>query len=250
MLVPRKKKAAAASIIFLAVVPARAGSKGVPGKNIRKLAGRPVVAWAVASALRARLVTHIAVSSDGADILAAAAISKRVFLVRRPPALGRDTTAILDVYRQAVLEFERGRSCRVDYVVGLQPTSPFRSPRDIDACIERAVKTRADVIVSAREARENPYFVQIEPDRRDPRWYRQVKRCRVVRRQDLPPVFVVNGAVYVFSRKALFGIKHLYDAKRFGIVPMPWTRSVDLDTEDDFLLAEFLLARGTVRLKS
>lgn len=236
--------------IFLAVVPARAGSKGVPGKNIRKLGGRPVVEWAVRSALRSRRVTDVAVSSDGEAILAAAAVSKKVLLVRRPPELGRDTTAILDVYRQAVLEFERVRGRRVDYVVGLQPTSPFRAPEDIDACVDRAVKTGADVVVSAREARENPYFVQIEPDRRDPRWFRQVKRCRVVRRQDLPPVYVVNGAVYVFTRKALFGIKHLYDAKRFGASPMPWTRSVDLDTEDDFLLAEFLLARGAVRLKA
>lgn len=245
---PPRRKASAAEPVFLAVIPARAGSKGVPGKNIRLLAGRPLIAWTVEAALAARRVTHVAVSSDSEEILAAGAVSDRVLRIRRPDALGRDDTAMLDVYRHAVQEFERQSGRRVDFLVGLQPTSPFRSAEDIDACIERAVDVDAETLVSVRAARENPYFVQIEPDAKDPRWYRQVKKCRVVRRQDLPPVFVVNGAVYVFRREALFARKHLYDARRFGVYEMPWVRSVDLDSEDDFLQAEFLLAKGAVRL--
>jgi len=234
--------------IFLAIIAARAGSKGVRNKNLRPLGGKPLVAWSVGAALKAREVTHVVVSSDSPKILAAAAISPRVRCLRRPAALSGDRAAILDVYRHAVLEFEKAEGRRVDYVIGLQPPTPFRRASDIDACVRKALRQDADVVVTVREATENPYFLQVEPHPRDPRWFVQVKKSRAVRRQDAPPVFVLNGAVYVWKRKALFGSRRVYDSKRLGVLEMPQERSLDFDTEDDFLLADFLLAKGAVSL--
>jgi len=234
--------------IFLAIIAARAGSKGVPGKNLRPLGGKPLVAWSVGAALKARAITHVVVSSDSPQILKAAALSPRVWCLRRPAALSGDRTAIMDVYRHVVVEFERAEGRKVDYVVGLQPPTPFRLVSDIDACVKKAVSQDADVVITVRAATENPYFLQVEARGGDPRWFARVKTSRAVRRQDAPPVFVVNGAVYVWKRKALFDARQLFDSKRLGILEMPEARSLDFDTEDDFLFAEFLLAKGAVSL--
>lgn len=227
----------------LTVIPARGGSKGVPGKNLRPIAGKPLVVHSVEAALAARGAGRIVVSSDSPEILRTAAVSGRVTALRRPPELAEDTTPILPVYRHAVQEFERESGKTVDYMIGLEPTTPFRLAVDIDGCLEKAVADGADVLVSVKSTSENPYFVLVEPRADDPRWFEQSKKSPATRRQDAPPVYTINGAVYVFTRKALFGLDSLYQAERLGIYEMPWERSVDLDSESDFELAEFLAAR-------
>jgi CMP-N-acetylneuraminic acid synthetase len=114
---------------------------------------------------------------------------------------------------------------------------------DIDGCLKKAVADGADVLVSVKATSENPYFVLVEPRADDPRWFEQSKKSSATRRQDAPPVYTINGAVYVFTRKALFELDSLYKAARLGVFEMPWERSVDLDSESDFALAEFLVAR-------
>lgn len=228
---------------ILTVIPARGGSKGVPRKNLRKLGGRPVVAHAVAAALDARLAGAVLVTSDSDEILRAAAVSRRVIALKRPKALAGDRAAILPVYRHAVEAYEKMAGVTVDYMVGLEPTTPFRSADDIDGAIRQALRTGAEVVTTVREAVENPYFLQVEPKAPGASWVRQVKRCKTNRRQDAPKVWTLNGAVYVFTRKALFGLDHIYSSKRLGVYEMPRERSVDLDSEEDFAYAEFLLKR-------
>lgn len=228
---------------MLTVIPARGGSKGVPGKNLRPIAGKPLVVWSVEAALAARGAGPVTVSSDSAEILATAAVSARVTALRRPPELAQDATPILPVYRHAVEEFERASGKSVDYMIGLEPTTPFRLPSDIEGCLDKAVKDGADVLVSVKATSENPYFVLVEPRKDDPRWFEQSKKSSATRRQDVPPVYTINGAVYVFTRKALFALDSLYQTERLGIYEMPWERSVDLDSESDFALADFLAAR-------
>jgi CMP-N,N'-diacetyllegionaminic acid synthase len=230
--------------VVLAVVPARAGSKGVPGKNLRKLGGLPLVAWSTRSALKARRVTDVVATSDSRAILAAAAVSERVIRVVRPKALASDKAPILPTYRHAVLEYEKATGRAVDWLVGLEPTTPLRKPEDIDGCVARAVAAKADLAVAVKATSENPYFVQVEPKSKGSAWHRQVKRSRAMRRQDAPPVYTINGAVYVIKRSVLFRIESIYDAAKLAVFEMPWARSVDLDSENDFELAEFLLSRG------
>ncbi|MEK7857823.1 MAG: acylneuraminate cytidylyltransferase family protein [Elusimicrobiota bacterium] len=227
----------------LTVIPARGGSKGVPGKNLRLVAGKPLVAYSVEAALAARGAGQVLVSSDSPEILKAAGISARVGLLRRPAELAQDETPILPVYRHAVQEFEASSGKTVDYMIGLEPTTPFRLPADIDGCLEKALADGADVLVSVKAASENPYFVLVEPRRDDPRWFEQSKKSSAARRQDAPPVYTINGAVYVFTRKALFELENLYQAARLGVYEMPRERSIDLDEESDFEFAEFLAAR-------
>jgi CMP-N,N'-diacetyllegionaminic acid synthase len=230
----------------LTVIPARGGSKGVPGKNLRPIAGKPLVVYSVEAALAARTSGQVLVTSDSSEILKTAAVSERVTALRRPPELAQDTTPILPVYRHAVEEFERASGKTVDYMIGLEPTTPFRLAADIDGCLKKAVTDGADVLVSVKATSENPYFVLVEPRANDPRWFEQSKKSAATRRQDAPPVFTINGAVYVFTRKALFEHDSLYQAARLGVYEMPWERSIDLDSESDFALAEFLVSRRTV----
>lgn len=228
----------------LTVIPARGGSKGVPGKNLKSLGGKPLVAWSVEAALAAGGAGTVAVSSDSDDILGAASFSPRVRALKRPAELAQDSTPIFPVYRHAVETLERESGRMFDWLVGLEPTTPFRSPADVDACVAKAVELGADAVVTVKKTAENPYFVLVEPRRDDPRWVEQSKKGAFTRRQDAPPVYTVNGAVYVFSRAALFSMTTLYDARKLAVVEMPWERSVDLDSASDFELAEFLLARA------
>lgn len=230
----------------LTVIPARGGSKGVPGKNLKPIAGKPLVAWSVESALAAKSSGTIIVTSDSDDILRAASLSPNVRALKRPAELAQDTTPIFPVYRHAVETIEKETGKPVDYLIGLEPTTPFRSPSDIDACVAKAVELKADVVTTVKHTAENPYFVLVEPRRDDPRWVEQSKKGPFTRRQDAPPVYTINGAVYVFTRAALFAIERLYDAKKLAVVEMPWERSVDIDSASDFELAEFLVSRSRV----
>lgn len=230
--------------VVLAVIPARGGSTGVPRKNLRKLGGKPLVVHSVEAALKAPGVGHILVTSDSDEILRAANVSKRVILLKRPAELARNDTPMMPVYRHAILSFEALSGLTVDYMVGLEPTAPLRIPADIAGCLARAVKTRADAVESVKASGENPYFVQVEPRRGSALWYDQSKKAPITRRQDAPQVYTLNGAVEVLRRSVVFKTDNIYDVRRLAVYEMPQERSVDLDTETDFVLAEALLSLG------
>jgi CMP-N,N'-diacetyllegionaminic acid synthase len=231
----------------LTVIPARAGSKGVPRKNLKTLGGRPLVVWSVEAALASKKTGAIIVSSDSSEILQVACVSPTVRGLKRPDELAQDATPIFPVYRHAIEAHEKKTGRTVDYVVGLEPTTPFRSPQDIDACVTKAIELGADAVITVKLSAENPYFVLVEPRSDDPRWVEQSKKGAFTRRQDAPPVYTVNGAVYVFTRAALFGIENLYQAARLAVVEMPWERSVDIDSPSDFEFAEFVASRHPPR---
>lgn len=230
---------------ILAVVPARGGSTGVPRKNLKKLGGKPLVVHSVEAALKASLVGHVLVTSDSDEILRTAGrVSGRVIRLKRPAELASNTAPMMPVYRHAVREFEKSSGLRVDYLVGLEPTTPLRLPSDIDGCIRRALETGADAIESVKESGENPYFVQVEPRRGSRHWVDQSKKSTALRRQDAPRVWTLNGAVEVLKRAVVMGVDNIYNVRRLAVYPMPQERSVDLDSETDFIIAEALLRRS------
>lgn len=232
---------------ILGVIPARGGSKGVPRKNLKPLAGKPLILHTVEAALKAKTLTSVLVTSDSDEILDTACVSSRVIRLKRPAELAQDDTPSMPVFRHAVLEFEKSAGRQIDYFVALEPPAPLRLPEDIDACVQKALSTNAEVVVSAKAAVENPYFGQVEPKASGSLWHAPVKRSSATRRQDVPPVFTLNGAVYVFTRAALFGLESLNDAQRLGVHEMPCERSVDLENELDFAIAELMIARGAAR---
>ncbi|WP_042170034.1 cytidylyltransferase domain-containing protein [Paenibacillus gorillae] len=216
----------------LAIIPARGGSKGVPGKNIRMLNGKPLIAWTIEEANKSKYIDRAIVSSDDDAIIKTALEYGGDVPFKRPEYLAQDGTSGLLPVVHAIEELPG-----YDYVVLLQPTSPLRDNKDIDACIELCVKSNA-FAVSITEPDKSPYWMfqrgteeQLVP---------LIKEANATRRQDLPKVFVLNGAVYVASVEQFIETKTFLTEHTVGYV-MPKERSIDIDTVMDFQLCEWLL---------
>lgn len=226
----------------LAVVPARGGSKGVPGKNVRPLAGKPLIAWTIDEARKSRLIDRLVASSDDEGILAVARDHGCETPFVRPSELaGDDTPGVLPVLHavEALPGF--------DIVVLLQPTSPLRSVTDIDDCL-RLLAEKGGSVTTVTENSKSPYWMyrlgdgdRLQPILKDDEG--------PVRRQDAAPTYALNGAVYAVDVDWLLAERVMVKAGRTLGVRMPHERSVDIDTELDFAWAEFLIGRkiGTVR---
>lgn len=230
---------------IVAIVPARGGSKGIPRKNIRPLAGRPLLEYTATAALAARGLTRVVLSTDDAEI---AEIGRRCGLdvpFMRPAELARDDTPSLPVVQHAMRWLEdHGET--YDAVCLLEPTSPFRRAADIDACIELLVKTGADAVASVLPVPHvyNPHWVFF----RDPEGLLHLstgEAAIIPRRQLLPPAFHRDGSVYVTRRDVLLVQNSLYGKRLVGY-PIPPEFSHDLNTEEDWRLAEERLRQAPV----
>lgn len=215
----------------LAVVPARGGSKRVPGKNLRAVGGKPLLAWALEQARAARSIDHLAVSSDDDAILAAATRLGCDTALRRPDALARDDSPGVDPVLHAI-DVLPG----YDLVVLLQPTSPLRAASDIDACVALCSAPDAVACVSLAPV----------PDGgpKDPAWvYRLDDRGCIIaaRAQEPGACYVLNGAVYVARTAWLRQHGTFLSPQTLGY-RMPADRSLDIDTPQDLALADRILA--------
>ncbi|MDD3609137.1 MAG: acylneuraminate cytidylyltransferase family protein [Halothiobacillaceae bacterium] len=216
----------------LALILARAGSKGLPGKNIRPLAGKPLIAWSIEQAQAARGVDEVLVSSDGEDILAIAR-EWGASTLRRPQALASDEARSID----AILHVLEQRSS-VEYLILLQPTSPLREVGDIETALQRCL-TGAPSCVGVRAVEESPWWMYTV-DAQNRMQPLIPASGRPQRRQDLPPVYLLNGAVYVAQVDVLRRWQGFLGEGAVAHV-MPAERSVDIDTAEDFQHAEHLI---------
>jgi len=209
----------------IAVIPARGGSKEIPGKNIRPLAGEPLVVHTIRAALAARLVNRVVVSTDSAEI-AAIAREAGAEVVTRPPELAADESPTEDALIHAVESLGED----ADYVVTLEPTSPLRTPELIDACVERALAEDADAVITVVETRdvlgrvEDGHFHPLDPD--SPR-----------RRQDRTPFFRESSTVYVTRTRSLIANRSVL-AEPLHAVVVPPDQAIDINSPLDFLVAE------------
>jgi CMP-N,N'-diacetyllegionaminic acid synthase len=221
-------------IRVLGVITARGGSKGVPGKNIRPLAGQPLLFWTIQAARQARLDRLILSSDDAQIIRIAGELGCEAPFVRSAELARDDTPGVLPVLD--AVERLRG----YDVVVLLQPTSPLRSAADIDACVDLITSSDAPACVSVTAVEEHPFWMYwLQPG--------GLLECvlpensaRVTRRQELPTVYRPNGAVYVARIAWLREARTFLSAGTRGYV-MPAERSLDIDTESDFVQAECAL---------
>jgi len=217
----------------LALIPARGGSKGIPRKNVRSIAGKPLIAWTIEAALRSSMLKEVVVSTDDLEIAEVAQQWGARTPFMRPPELALDNTPGIDPVLHA-LDMLSG----FDAVLLLQPTSPLRSTEDIDNCIALAERTNAQCVVSVCEPAQHPYWTY----RLDGVGHLQPLQDLpfVSRRQELPPVYAANGALY-FARTTWLQEKRTFiTPETMGFV-MPSDRSVDLDTAMDWKLAELLM---------
>ncbi len=219
----------------LAVIPARAGSKGLPGKNIADLGGKPLIGWTIAAAHGATCIDRTILSSDGEAIIAVArALGCDVPFVRSAD-LASDTASSLDVVLDAL-----SRVPGHTHVALLQPTSPFRSAAHIDAAWAQMQTAGAESVVSVCEAAEPPYWMY---GLTDGLLRPLLPLPGATRRQDLPPAYVLNGAIYITSVARLLRARSFVDAGTVGYV-MPRAASVDIDTMDDLEAARRALQSG------
>lgn len=218
----------------LAVIPARGGSRGVPRKNVRPLAGRPLIVHTVEHALAARTVDAVVVSTDDAEI-AAIACGAGATVIRRPPELAGDRTPTLPVLLHALEEL-RGIP-PPDVVVTLQPTSPLRRPTHVDEAVA-LLDDEFDAVVGVCEPDHSPFkmFTLDGETLRD----LIPGRGRGVPRQQLPAVYRENGAVYVSWRRTLLEKASIW-GDRARAYRMDAESSIDIDTEMDFRIAEMII---------
>ena len=214
----------------LAVVPARGGSKRVPGKNLREAGGKPLLAWTLAAARASRHVDHLAVSSDDAAILELAARLGCDSALRRPDALAADQSPGIDPVLHALASLPG-----YDIVVLLQPTSPLRRAADIDACLEKCAAPGANACVSVTRSREHPEWL-----------YRlDARGCMIPAFAGAAePLHVLNGAVYAARIPWLTEHRAFVAPETFAHV-MPEEYSLDIDTPHDLALADLMLNRNS-----
>ena len=226
----------------LCTICARGGSKGVPGKNTRLLAGRPLIAHSIEQARDSGVFETIAVSSDDEAILAAAADAGADLLIERPDALASDTADKLGAIRHAVETAEARTGTEYDVLVDLDTTSPLRTADDVRGAVRLLEEEGWGNVLTAMPARRSPYFNQIErhPDGR----LAPTKSLPAAlhRRQDAPETFDMNASIYVWRRDRFFAGPTLFETDT-GLWVMPQERSWDIDEPLDFEIVSFLLSR-------
>jgi len=223
----------------IAIVCARGGSKGVVRKNLRSLGGQPLVGLTVNQALDSGLFACVAVSSDCPEILSAARSAGAHRLVRRPDELAGDHISAHPAILHCLAACESDLGTRFDSITCLQVTSPFRATVDVVNAVQLQQTRRVGSVITGCAARNSPYFSMVE-ERPDGSLKVVVESAEaVVRRQDAPRCWDLNGAVYVFERDRYVAEQHLLYEDSL-ICEMPAERSLDIDTEFDLLLARTL----------
>jgi N-acylneuraminate cytidylyltransferase/CMP-N,N'-diacetyllegionaminic acid synthase len=223
----------------LSIIPARGRSKGVPQKNVRLLAGKPLIAWTIETALACHSLHRIIVSTDGKEIARIARDYGAEVPFLRPAELAQDDTPGIVPIFHAIRWLEKHERYRPDYVIALQPTSPLRTAQDIETALKLAKNRHADSVVSVCEAKHHPYWTK-----------RVTSGGKLVdffplnsvytRRQDLPPAHVLNGAIYLARRDVLLQKETWYTDKTYAYV-MPLERSLDVDSPSDLYLVDLIL---------
>lgn len=223
----------------IATICARGGSKGLPGKNIRVFAGRPLIAHTIEHALACADIQGVYVSTDDAVIADAARAAGATVPYVRPGELSTDTAGKLPVIEHMVAHLER-QGERIARIVDLQPTSPLRESADIGAALR--ANPDAQLVASVGETADNPYFNLVEQG--SDGLVRLSKGDGAARRQDVPPVYALNGSIYVWQRAALAQAA-VHGMWSVAVVPyvMPRWKSADIDTLEDFDYAQWLFDR-------
>jgi CMP-N,N'-diacetyllegionaminic acid synthase len=226
----------------IVTVCARGGSKGVPGKNVRPLLGRPLLAYTIEQAQACGQFDAIVVSSDSEQVLAIAEDLGVDLVVERPAELASDVAGKPAAIAHAVSEAERRLGATYDVIVDLDVTSPLRIPADISAAIALLEERDATNVITATPARRSPYFNLVELGADGHVELSKPLPTTVLRRQDAPPCFDMNASIYVWRRDRFLADPRVFD-ERTVLHVMPEERSIDIDSELDWAIVEHLMRR-------
>lgn len=223
---------------ILCLIPARGGSKRLPGKNIMLLGGRPLISYAIDAAKGSKYVDRTVVSTDDEAIARIAKECGAEIPFLRPAELSTDTSPVVLALQHAVTYFE-GQDEQIDFVVLIQPTVPGVLAEDVDAAIEKIIETGVNSCISVCEIVDPPAWMYRMGEGGHVTPY--VESDTTIRNQDLEKLYRVNGAVYVLLRSVLMEENKIIDQASCAAIIMPRERSVDIDTALDFTVAEALI---------
>ncbi len=226
---------------ILAIIPARAGSKRLPRKNILTLGGKPLISWSIDIAKKVSEICDILITTDDQDVIDLCKKYHNLKICRRPPELATDDAATIDVLEHAIDFYNNINSGAIDGVLLLQPTSPLRSIESIHEAIRLFTKNKFHSIVSVSKVQENPKWMYKFADGRLLPFF----ECEELDKQQkhLDSIYILNGSIYLFPPSQL-NKKTLISADSIPLVIESFKESLDIDTKLDFELAEFFLLRA------
>lgn len=225
---------------FLAIIPARGGSKGLSKKNIKELCGKPLIAWSIDAGLKSKYLDEVMVTTDSPEI---ADIAKKYgasvpFL--RPDELASDTATSFDAIKHTIDFYKTELQKEFDYIVLLEPTSPLREDSDIDNAIENLFNSIADSIVGISKTEDqNPAFLVLKDTKSFISGYEN-KNMKVLRRQDIKDVYFFEGTIYISKTDILMDKKTFYHENTIGY-EVPKYKSLEIDDIDDFIMVEAIM---------
>jgi len=223
---------------MIAIVPARGGSKGLPGKNVKDLLGKPMIAYTIEEALKSKYISEVIISTDCKEIekIAIKYGAKSPFL--RPEYLASDSAKAIDNYIYTIERLNDEFNYNIENFIVLQPTSPLRKVEDIDGAIELFINKNADSVISYTEEHHPiEWHKYITKDGK----FENIFEEKLSNRQEIKKSYYPNGAIFVFDYK-LIKSNNYFNKNSFAFI-MPRNRSIDVDYIDDFDYAEFLLLR-------
>lgn len=219
----------------LALITARGGSKGIPGKNIKLLGGKPLISWTIEAAKACPHIDRLILSSDDTDIIETAIAAGCEAPFRRPKELAADHTPSMDVIMHALAQLD----IRYDYLLLLQPTSPFRTTAHIQQIIEQAIETESEMMVSVKKISNHPAFMF---ELKEGYLHSFFPQKQQVRRQDMPTAYQHNGALY-FAKTEYLEHEQSFLTPKVRPFTMSGIANLDLDEPEDWLYAEYIIEK-------
>ena len=225
---------------YIALICARGGSKGLPGKNIKPLNGTPLIGWSIKIAKKVERISRVIVSTDSEEIAKIALEYGAEVPFMRPQELALDDSPEWLVWRHAINYLEDHQSEKVDGLVVLPVTAPLRFVDDVNSCIDEFEKGEVDSVITVSEANRSPYFNMVVNDKKGYSSLVILPDKQITRRQDSPKVFDMTTVAYIVNTDFIKIFNGIFDGKVRSVC-IPTERAIDIDTVLDFRIAECLL---------
>lgn len=232
---------------FLAIIPARSGSKGLKDKNIKMLCGKPLMAWSIQAGLESRYIDEIVVSTDSKQYAEIASQYGAQVPFLRPKHLSLDESTTFSSIQHTIDFYKHQQQKEFDYIVLLEPTSPLREAIDIDRAIEMllAHPTAQSIVGISKTESQNPEFL-IKLNAKNFIESYTGRGFAPLRRQEIKEIFFLEGTIYISQTQALLEYQNFYHQKTLGYEVPKW-KSLEVDDEDDFVMIEAMAKKYLIK---
>lgn len=219
---------------------ARAGSLGLPGKNILHMAGKPLIAWSIETALKVGRIERLIVSTDSPEIAEISIEYGAEVPFIRPSELATSESPEWDSWKHGLTYLKDSTGTIPEIMVSIPPVAPLRSPIDIENCLNEYDKGSSDIVISVTESRRSPFFNMVKTNPDGAFGLVCPPEAAIKHRQDVPTVYDMTTVCYVANSQFVLSHESIFEG-RVGAVQVPPERGIDIDTCLDFEIAEFLM---------